>query len=909
MITVNFTLNYHTEWGQNLFVCGSIPQLGNWDTGSALLMEYLSDGNWVGTLLLEDLPQEPIQYKYYLKDDRNGIEIEEWGKLRLLEINRIKMTSVICYDFWRPGGIPENALYASAFTKCLWSRNKASKAKKSAKSANIRFRLNAPRIDEDHAFCITGSDKALGEWDPARAIVMDDTSYPSWKADVVLGWNEKAIHYKYGIYNRKSKKLVSWEAGDNRILEASQNGNIFRIVSDEHYRYPQGYWRGIGVAIPVFSLRTRNSFGTGEFLDIKVLIDWAVKTGIKLVQILPVNDTIVSHQWTDSYPYAAISVFALHPMYMNLPAMGRLKSDKEMDQFIEEGLKLNGHPDVDYEPMIKLKSRFYKRLYDETRDEVLSDPDFNVFFEENKEWLIPYAAFSCLRDRYKTVEFGEWPAYSVYNKEEIDDLTSPDNPDYDDYAVHYFIQYHLHKQLKEVTEYAREKGVVLKGDLPIGIFRHSTDAWVAPHLYHMDKQAGAPPDAYAVAGQNWRFPTYDWGEMAKDDYRWWRKRLGSMGQFFDAYRIDHILGFFRIWEIPMDQVEGLMGRFNPAIPMFLHEFEQRGLYFDYERYCNPYIRDYMVDEIFGNLSQEVKSKYLIETGNGFYKIKEEFNTQKKVENHFAINREDKKSDMEWKERMKSGLFTLIGNVIFFEEPGSAGTAFHPKIAFHQTHSYKELDDYTKNILNDIYTHYFYHRQENFWREQAMVKLPAITRASDMLVCGEDLGMVPQCVPGVMAELGVLRLEIQRMPKGSDEEFGHPGNAPYLSVVSPSCHDMSTVRGWWEEDTDRTQRYYNHILGHQGSAPPTCEPWISEEILVQHMYSPAMWAIFPIQDIVAIEPGLRRENPDEERINIPANPNHYWRYRFHMNIEDLLENHEFNKKISDLINMSGRNKNY
>jgi 4-alpha-glucanotransferase len=582
--------------------------------------------------------------------------------------------------------------------------------------------------------------------------------------------------------------------------------------------------------------------------------------------------------------------------------MGKLSDKKLMESFQKKGRKLNKLDTFDYVSVMDLKSRYFKLLYDQNKDTFQKDKKYKKFYKENKDWLIPYAAFSCLRDRYGTPDFTKWPAYSTYDEAEIKKLVKPANKDFDDFAVHYFIQYHLHLQLSEVVEYARSRGVILKGDLPIGIYRDSVDAWIEPKLYHMNKQAGAPPDAYSITGQNWRFPTYNWEEMAKDNYAWWRRRLSQMAKYFDAYRIDHILGFFRIWEIPYESIEGLMGIFNPAIPMYKNEIESRGIQFNYERFCKPLIKNYMLEDLFGEGAEEVKNVFLEENDDGNYRLKEEFNTQRKVEDHFIANPLENK---EQENLLKNGLFTLIGNVLFFEEPGSDGNAFHPKIAFHSTYSYKELDDHIKGVLNDIYTHYYYHRQENFWREQAMVKLPAINKASDMLICGEDLGMVPDCVPGVMHELGILRLYIQRMPKETDSEFGHPANAPYLSVASPSCHDMSTVRGWWEEDHDRSQRFYIQIMGHGGEAPVVCDTWISEEVLQQHLHSSAMWTIFPIQDLVGIDEKLMRENPEDERINDPSNPDNLWQYRFHLNLGDLVKEKEFNKKLRSMVQNAGR----
>jgi 4-alpha-glucanotransferase len=175
----------------------------------------------------------------------------------------------------------------------------------------------------------------------------------------------------------------------------------------------------------------------------------------------------------------------------------------------------------------------------------------------------------------------------------------------------------------------------------------------------------------------------------------------------------------------------------------------------------------------------------------------------------------------------------------------------------------------------------------------------------MLICGEDLGMVPSAVPVVMKQLGILSLEIQRMPKDLHYEFFHPAQAPYLSVVTPSTHDMSTVRGWWEEDRTKTQRFYNTVLGQWGEAPATCEPWISKAIVIQHLQSPAMWATFQLQDLLGMSEALRRENPNEERINIPAIPKHYWRYRMHITLEQLLKEKEFNTELEEYVKDAGR----
>ncbi len=900
-----FNIEYYTEFGENLCVLGSIPELGSWDESRASRMDYVRDGKWRLELFVDEEILDQIEYKYILKDERSLENTEEWGKPRTLSQKSTGFSSTHLIDKWRPSAHPENPLFTSAFAGNLWRRKPTNPKKKNY--YNHVFQLYAPRIDENHHFCVTGDATGLGKWIPEEAIMMDDSDYPLWKARVFLEEDDKPINYKFGIYDKKQKKLVSWEGGDNRVLEHDVTilDNSLVINTEQHYRYRRDNWNGAGVAIPVFSIRTKKSFGVGEFPDLKTMVDWAVQTNLKLIQILPINDTVATHSWADSYPYAAISVFALHPVYLHLPAMGTLRNKTEMGKFIKEGKKLNKNSEFDYKAVMELKSRFYKKIYDQDKKKFLNDKGFQKFFNENRDWMVPYAAFSYLRDKYKTADFKKWKEFSDYDPQKIKKLVDSASKIYDDIAIHYFIQYHLHLQLSEVVEYARKKGVILKGDLPIGIYRNSVDAWVEPRLYNMDKQAGAPPDAFSATGQNWKFPTYNWEEMAKDNYAWWRRRLTQMAKYFDAYRIDHILGFFRIWEIPADSVEGLLGFFNPAIPLQKSEIEERGVFFDFNRFCKPYVRDHILDDLFGVYKNEVITKYLDHTHQDHYQLKAAFSTQKKILEHLEKKKPQDEKEQSKDEQIKNGLFSLVSEVLFLEDENSETEAYHPRIAFHDTYSFRELDDNTKSVSDEIYLHYYYHRQEDYWREQALIKLPAITSASDMLVCGEDLGMVPDCVPDVLHELGILRLFIQRMPKETDREFGYLHDAPYLSVASPSTHDMSTLRGWWEEDREQTNRYFRSMLGHSGEAPPQCEPWIVEEILIQHLYSSAMWTIFPIQDLLATDEELRREEVHEERINVPGNPENQWKYRMHLNLEDLNREKGFNRKIEGMIRASGR----
>jgi 4-alpha-glucanotransferase len=709
------------------------------------------------------------------------------------------------------------------------------------------------------------------------------------------------VFYKYGIYDVDKQAFIGYEGGQNRVLTDLGGKDAQVIVNDAFAVFETTTWKGAGIAIPVFSLRSQQSFGVGEFTDIALLVDWAKATGMKLIQLLPVNDTTATHSWHDSYPYAAISAFALHPLYVNVLQMADKANKAMVQEYDARRIELNNQEFLDYQPVMELKLDIARKLYDLQKKKTFTAKDYKQFFEQNKHWLVPYAVFCHLRDTYSTADFNAWPAYTQYKTEEIAALIATGSADYDSVAFHYFVQYHLHLQLKAAKQYAHQQGVIIKGDIAIGIYRYGVDAWQQPELYHMHLQAGAPPDDFAVKGQNWGFPTYNWQRMKEDGFAWWKQRFEQMSEYFDAFRIDHILGFFRIWSIPMHAVEGIMGHFVPAIPVHRNEFDEKGIWFDYHRFTKPFINDAVLWEVFGYDADFVKEQFLTYDGFGNYTLKPEFATQRLVEKHFTTWETN-----DFNERIKIGLYNLISNVILFEVEGSQGQQFHFRFAIASTTSYKHLDGHLQQQLSDLYVDYFFRRQDDFWEKEAMQKLPALKRVTNMLVCGEDLGLVPDCVPGVMKQLGLLSLEIQRMPKDPTKTFFHPADAPYLSVVTPSTHDMSIIRGWWEEDRTRTQDFYNNQLGQWGQAPYFCEPWVNKLIIDQHLYSPAMWSIFQLQDLLGIDGNLRRENPEDERINVPANPKHFWKYRMNLTLESLLQQTDFNTLLHNSIVASGRN---
>lgn len=895
-MTIDFYVRFHTRYGQVLSISGNNDFLGNNEPSKAIELSWYNNDYWHLQMEFPEDFDDTILYRYILKEE-DGTEIVDGEESRFIDVSQMDTKSICVYDTWNAANDIRNVFFTRAFNKVLLDPVTKFKVPL-VKKYTHEFRVKAPLLQPGEVICLSGSTENLNKWSSSDPILME-TRNEWFVAKVAMKENEWPATYKYGIYNITEKKLVRFEDGENRVLQQMVTKNDLVILQDGFVNCLFPYWRGAGVAMPVFSLRSAKGFGVGEFTDIPLLVDWAKKTGLKLIQLLPVNDTTATHTRKDSYPYAAISAFAMHPLYLNLEQVAGKELAHIIKALKKKQKQLNDLPEVDYEQVMKFKWSVLKEIFLAKKKEFKNDLKYFEFFELNRHWLVPYAAFSYLRDKYKTADFNKWKKYNIFNESAIQKLVSPSKPHYDEIVFYYFIQYHLHLQMKAAVDYAHKNKIVIKGDIPIGIHRFGCDAWSNPSLYNMNEQSGAPPDDFAVKGQNWSFPTYNWEKMMEDGFQWWRRRFDEMSNYFDAFRIDHILGFFRIWSIPIHSVEGIMGRFVPAIPVDISEFNQNNIWFDYNRYCKPFITDEIIGWTFNEKADYVKSTFLEPNGNGQYSLKENFNTQAKVADYFTANAKVEEASLQ------QGLFNLISNEILFEEENSNGTKFHFRFGITNTSSYQQLEGGTKERLKNLYINYFFERQDHFWRKEAMKKLPPLKRSTNMLVCGEDLGMVPHCVPQVMNDLGILSLEIERMPKDSNKDFFHPKDAPYMSVVTPSTHDMSTIRGWWEEDRNTTQKFYNYMLGHYGEAPQYCEPWINKEIVLQNLYSPAMWSIFQIQDILGINGDLRRANPQEERINVPSDPNYVWGYRMHINLEKLLKEEAFNEEVKKYVVESNR----
>ncbi len=886
---ISFQIPYHTHWGEDVRVLLSDDMVHPLHTRNGEI--------WRGCLELDTTtsPAE-LSYQYAIFQDDVCIRKEWNGVKRRLTINPA-YARLILNDAWRDR--PEDSyFYSSAFSgeeaPYYPSGTEVSLAK------SILLKVRCPRFSHKNwKLAVSGNQRILGEWDMKAPKMMQPCGPNEWCILLDATGIRYPFEYKYLAWDTENNCEGEWICGNNRQISSLplQEGDLL-VISDDEVHFDLPAWKAAGVAIPVFSLRSEQSFGVGDFGDLKKMIDWAVLTGQKVVQILPINDTTITHTWTDSYPYNSISIYAFHPMHIDLNQLEALEDAGQRESFEQQRLKLNALPQVDYEAVNQYKLKYLHLLFQQIGETLLESTGFRQFFKENKHWLVPYSVFCYLRDKYGTPVFRNWPEHQVYHEEVISRMAEEDTACRPIARFNYFLQYVLHIQLRAASEYARSKGVLLKGDIPIGISPNSVEAWTEPHYFNLNGQAGAPPDPFSKTGQNWGFPTYNWDTMQQDGYKWWKKRFHKMAEYFDAYRIDHILGFFRIWEIPSHSVQGLLGQFVPALPMSAEEINRFGLFFRKEAFTKPYITESILEAKFGELKEQVKQEYLFQITPHEYALRPEYNTQRQVEQHF-LGKNDPQSNL-----LRNGLFELINNVLFVVDRKDPNL-YHPRIAVQNEPVYESLTPSEKTAFDQLYTHYFYHRHNDFWYHEAMKKLPELTDSTRMLVCGEDLGMIPDCVKGVMDELRILSLEIQRMPKNPAETFGDPAHYPYRSVCTISTHDMSTLRGWWHEDANLTRRYFYDVLGGWGDYPTEAPGWLCDSIVLKHLLGNSMLCILSLQDWLSINEEVRYPDADAERINVPANPRHYWRYRMHITIEDLMQCTTLNDRIRDMIGKSGR----
>ncbi len=890
-----FNINYDTIFGEEL-----VLNVVNTSSGNITPYRMTTiDGKhwWYNMVIAAPKKNSVISYYYSVvaQDDRQKTE---WTTLlHRLPLTAEQASTYTIYNHWN--ALPEDSYrYSSAFTDCI-AHQHISQLPPSRFNKTVRLIVRAPQLRAQQHLAIIGAAHVLGEWNPIQSVTMTEQEYNEWAVDLDADdFPTNTIEFKFAIVDESNPNNPIWEEGLNRTVELTDmvNGEAAVYELDQSF-YAIPNERFGGTLVPVFSLRSEDDFGIGDFGDLITMIDFVAATKQRVLQILPINDTTITHTWTDSYPYSCISIFALHPQYADLRQLPEVKDEEKRTAFERKRKELNALPQIDYEAVNDTKTYYLREIFLQEGTAILKTDGFKAFFKENDSWLVPYAQYCHLRDTYGTADFTAWPDHNTWDEAERKALSSANTKIYREVAFYYYVQYILSVQLQRAHDHARKCGVILKGDIPIGVNRNGCDVWMEPKYFNLNAQAGAPPDDFSVNGQNWGFPTYNWDAMIADGCSWWVRRFQNMAKYFDAYRIDHVLGFFRIWEIPIESVHGLLGQFSPSLGMTRGEIESYGLQFQEEQFTRPFIADWTLDRIFHERAGEVKEKYLVPLHDDIYSLRPEYDTQRKIEQAFLDADEDGRN-------LRDGLYSLVSDVLFLRDRKDPNK-FHPRISAQLDFVYEALYDCDKAAFNRLYNDYYYRRNNQFWYGEAMKKLPKLVEATRMLVCAEDLGMVPDCVAWVMGQLRILSLEIQSMPKDPTVRFGHLSRNPYRSVCCLDSHDMPTLRQWWDEDYERAQAYFNTMLHHSGPAPHPLPGWLARDIITRQLESPSMLCILSIQDYFAIDEKIRLADQDAERINIPANPKHYWRYRIHKSLEDLIENESFKLNITDLMNQTGR----
>ena len=860
---LKFNIHYRTSWGESLHV-GITYHSQDGTVRQQNLPMLTEDGElWTletAALVSRQHPLSHIVYRYQVENAEGQVLRREWNMIpRIYPFDASQ--DYIFPDEWRDRPLPLHLYSAAYLTTVKAPRDEQVKALPLPLfRRTIVFRVSAPQLKQGQCMAVCGSHPAIGSWNPSRYLKMEYAGQGEWMLSVnALGW-VLPVEYKYVVTDAVTHELLSWEEGDNRVISQEIIDGQVLVLHGGHLRLREETWRAAGVVVPVFSLRSEHSYGVGDFGDLKRMVDWAVATGMKFIQMLPVNDTTTDGHWHDSYPYNIVSVMALHPHYVDLESAGTLRSKAQMTQFQRRRQELNALSYSDYEAVDRVKNEYLQMLFDEQGKSLMATKEYKAFVSANNDWLQPYAAF----------------------RQQDFDFVS-------------FVQYLLHTQLKSAADYARSHGVVLKGDLPIGVNRDSVETRQHPDLFCLDSQAGAPPDAFSQQGQNWGFPTYRWSDEL---VAWFQRRMRHLSQYFDAIRIDHVLGFFRIWEIPVGAIDGILGHFSPALPLTVSEIEYFGLPFRKDLFTKPFINDRLVDRLFGLHAQYVRDNFLVRKAYGLYDLQDDYSTQLKVAQAFAERRDESSL---W---IRDGLMQLITDVLFVEDAHQPDM-YHPRINVINEPIYEALSVEDKDAFMRLYNNYFYQRHSFFWGQQALRRLPAVLKDCRMLICGEDLGMLPDCVEPVLDQLRILTLEIQQMPKRQGFEFAHLDANPIRSVCTISTHDMSPLRLWWQESPERRQRFYVTMLQKEGRAPEQLPAHLAEEIIARHLYCPSMLCLLSLQDWLAMDGELRSKHPQDERINTPSDPYNRWQWRMHLTIEELIAAERYNNKVKTMITRSKR----
>jgi 4-alpha-glucanotransferase len=644
-------------------------------------------------------------------------------------------------------------------------------------------------------------------------------------------------------------------------------------------RLPSSPDKITAVAVPLSALRTQRSVGAGEFADLIPFAEFCSKCGISLVQLLPINDT-----GTESSPYSALSAFALNPLFVSLediPEAGSYRKEIAAIRARHEGKRR-----FDYRAVRQDKVEFLHRVYDEHEGSIVKDESLTAWIGQNP-WIAEYAVFMNFKRRNLDASWKEWQKFRAPSKSEL--RARWESPSRRGTHLFYaWMQMRLDEQMRRAESECARHGVHLKGDIPILMNEDSCDAWAHPELFRDDLRAGNPPDALNPRGQNWGFPIYNWQNLREEGYAWWKDRLALASRYYRAYRLDHILGFFRLWSIPQDNESGMLGWPNPHSPITSGELAERGFVGDRLRWiCEPHVPTSAIEAVNGGdylAAHGILSRALDRLGSEeLWLFKPSVAGERSIrECHMPEACKDALVDR-WSDR----LVQITGR------DADGRPLYYPVWHHESTTAWKSLSDSERANLSALFSEKKA-ESERLWEEQGKDILREITDSADMLACAEDLGAIPDCVPASLRDLGILSLKVMRWERRWDEPgqpMIPPSEYPELSVAASSVHDSSTLRGWWEKEGGAK------AMGREGDP---FSPEIARATLLSLAASPARVLSIPLQDYLALCDDYSSPSSDDDRVNVPGTVSAFnWTWRIPVTIEELKKNKRLAAAISEI----------
>ena len=647
-----------------------------------------------------------------------------------------------------------------------------------------------------------------------------------------------------------------------------------------------------GASIPVGSLKTKDSCGVGEFLDLIPFADFCKKCDLELIQILPVNDT-----GTESSPYSALSAFALNPIYISLKNLPEVSENKEiLDEISKLQKKHEKEKRFSYRNIRNEKFAILKKIYESAYERIIKDKKLSEW-EKSNEWVKAYSIFMQKKMKYMEASWKEWPEQGHPTKEQIDKIWD-DKKSAKENKFFSWMQMRLDEQFKKASAYITSLGIKLKGDIPIMMNEDSCDTWAFPEYFNDELRAGSPPDGSNPTGQNWGFPIYNWKNLKKDNYSWWKNRLLKASEYYQVYRIDHILGFFRIWATPARETTAMLGWTQPFETITRDDLKELGFSDDRITWLTkPHIPTYKIQEINGGDYQgtvNILSKLMTRIGN-----EELWLFKPSIKNDKDILESD------IPENIKAKLSELWRDKAFVEV---SKNKYAPLWTFQDTTAWQSLNDNEKYLLGTMIAKR-YAKMDSLWEKQARTILKELTACTKMIACAEDLGSNPECLPDVLKDLSILSLKVVRWNREwelDNKPFIKFEDYPLLSVTTSSVHDSSTLRSWWLEEKDA------EVFAEDFELPKEIKPGkydskTARTLLETIATSNSAFCIHPIQDFLGLVDEYLEENPDDERVNIPGSVTEFnWTYRLPTEIEKICKNTELTDEIKKICKIHKEN---